>query len=130
MPFKLKSKGELFGYNEELSTYNNPVFEKNLEDGILAEANRDGTIFIDKSLKGKAKQEAVDHEKIHIDQMNQGRLGYDDNIVTWKKDTRSPSRVYIRDKGNLIAMDGKEKGPEGAEFEWEKEAWDSKNHKA
>ena len=130
MGFKLKTKGELLGINEELSTYNNPVFEKKLGDGIVAEANRDGTTFVDPSVSDEKKKEAVAHENVHHEQMQQGRLDYDDNIVTWKKDTRSPSRVYIRDKGNLIAMDGKEKGPEGAEFEWEKEAWDSKNHKA
>jgi len=130
MGFKLKTKGELLGINEELSTYNNPVFEKKLGDGIVAEANRDGTTFVDPNVSDEKKKEAVAHENVHHEQMQQGRLDYDDNIVTWKKDTRSPSRVYIRDKGNLIAMDGKEKGPEGAKFEWEKEAWDPKNHKA
>ena len=27
----------------------------------------------------------------------QGRLQYDDNTVTWKKDTKSPARVYKRE---------------------------------
>ena len=54
--------------------------------------------------------------------MLQNRLGYTDSVVTWKKDTKSPTRVYKRDKGILIAMDGSEKGQEGDDFEWEKEA--------
>ncbi len=123
MAFKLKSKGELFGYNEELSEFGTPVFEKDLGPNILAEANRDGTIFIDKNIPENKKQEAIDHEEKHKDQMQQNRLDYTDTTVTWKKDTKSPARVYKRDQGNLIAMDGSESGEEGGAFEWEKEAY-------
>ena len=97
MGFSLKRFTDLVGIDKETSTYNTPVFKKSLEGGILAEANNDGTIFIDKSLSGKKKQEAVEHEKVHMDQMAQGRLQYDDNTVTWKKDTKSPARVYKRE---------------------------------
>jgi|TARA_R110000803_G_scaffold209405_1_gene278958 hypothetical protein len=97
MGFSLKRFTDLVGIDKETSTYNTPVFKKSLEGGVLAEANNDGTIFIDKSLSGKEKQEAVEHEKVHMDQMAQGRLQYDDNTVTWKKDTKSPARVYKRE---------------------------------
>lgn len=123
MSFKLKSKGDLFGYNEELSEFGRPVFEKDLGPNVLAEANRDGTIFIDKNIPENKKQEAISHEGEHIKQMLQNRLDYNDTTVIWKKDTKSPARVYIRDKGNLIAMDGSESGQEGSAFEWEKEAY-------
>lgn len=122
MSFKLKSKGDLFGYNEELSTFGRPVFEKNLEDGIIAEANRDGTTFVNKNVSAAKKKAAISHEDKHHDQMLQNRLSYDDYTVMWKKDTKSPTRVYKRDQGMLIAMDGSEKGQEGDDFEWEKEA--------
>jgi len=113
MGFKLKEFSDIVGIDKETSTYNTPVFKKTLEGGILAEANNDGTIFIDKSLKGKAKQDAIAHEKVHLDQMAQGKLQYDNNTVTWKKDTKSPARVYRRDTMN-----------EGAqELPWEKEAY-------
>lgn len=123
MAFNLKSKGELFGINEELSTYNNPVFEKKLGEGIIAEANRDGTIFVDASVSNEKKKEAVEHEEQHQNQMDQGRLDYTDDIVTWKKDTKSPARVYKRDKGTLIAMDSGKADVEGGDFEWEREAY-------
>ena len=122
MAFKLKSKADLFGYNEELSKFGRPVFEKNLEDGIIAEANRDGTTFVNKNVSAAKKKAAISHEDKHHDQMLQNRLGYDDYTVMWKKDTKSPTRVYKRDQGMLIAMDGSEKGQEGDDFEWEKEA--------
>tara|TARA_B110000977_G_scaffold40504_1_gene54460 strand:+ start:3666 stop:4043 length:378 start_codon:yes stop_codon:yes gene_type:complete len=124
MAFKLKTKGDLFGYNEKLSEWGKPVFEKNLEDGVMAEANNDRTTFIDKSLTEKEQLDAVEHENKHHDQMQQNRLQYDDNTVTWKKDTRSPSRVYKRDKGALIAMDSGKSDHEGGDFEWEDEARD------
>ena len=113
MPFKLKDKSTLFGYDEQTSTFDAPVFEKDLGGQVMAEANRDGTIFINKGLSAKQKEEAIAHEKIHLDQMHQNRLDYTDDRVIWKKDTRSPARVYKRDDMQ-----------EGAkELEWETEAY-------
>ena len=123
MGFRLKDFSDLVGIDKETSTYNTPVFKKTLEGGILGEANNDGTIFIDKSLKGKKKQEAVNHEKVHLDQMAQGRLQYDNNTVTWKKDTKSPARVYKRINGQLIDEKTGKGAEEGGDFEWEREAY-------
>lgn len=113
MAFKLKDKSTLFGYDKQTSTHNNPVFEKDLGGKVMAEANRDGTIFIDKGLSPKQKQDAVAHEKVHLNQMQQNRLDYTDDTVTWKKDTRSPARVYRRED----MMEG------AHNLEWEKEAY-------
>ena len=123
MSFKLREFTDLVGIDKETSTYNTPVFKKDLEGDILGEANNDGTIFIDKSLKGEKKKEAVEHEKVHLDQMAQGRLHYDDNQVTWKKDTKSPARVYKRVGGQLIDEKTRESAQEGGDFEWEREAY-------
>lgn len=124
MAFKLKSKGEIFGINEELSTYDTPVFEKKLDKGILAEANRDGSTFVDKDASMQKKKEAIKHEDVHHDQMSQGRLDYTNEIVTWKKDTKSPSRVYKRMGGSLVNMKTGESDQEGGNFEWEAEAYE------
>ena len=125
MGLKLKEFTDLVGIDKETSTYNTPVFKKNLEGDILGEANNDGTIFIDKSLKGKAKQEAVDHEQVHLDQMAQGKLQYTDNEVIWKKDTKSPARVYARIGGRLIDKKTGKSDVEGGAFEWEKDAYEN-----
>ena len=63
-----------------------PILHKNLGKGILGEANRDGSIFLDKDIKNnpKLKEEAVAHEKVHLDQMKRGDLDYDDGNVYWK----------------------------------------------
>ena len=96
MAFKLKGKGELFGYNEELSTFDTPVFEKDLGKHVEAEANRDGTIFVSKNLSCTKKASAIEHERVHMEQMKQGKLSYDNDTVTWKPKTSSPAKVYSR----------------------------------
>ena len=47
-----------------------PVIKKELDDGVVAEANNDGTIFLDKDVKPDSPlgKEAVAHEKVHMDQ--------------------------------------------------------------
>jgi len=111
--FKLKDKSTLFGINKDTSEHGTPVFEKKLDKGIMAEANRDGTIFVQKGLSQDKVNKAVEHEKVHLDQMAQGKLNYTADTVTWKKDTRSPARVYTR-----------QTMPEGAHgLPWEAEAY-------
>ena len=126
MDFKLRDFSELVGIDKETSTYSTPVFKKDLDGTIMGEANNDGTIFIDKSLKGKDKLEAVEHEKVHLDQMAQGKLQYTNDTVTWKKDTKSPPRVYKREGGMLIDEKTGKSMAEGDAFEWEDEAYNKK----
>ncbi len=114
MAFKLKSNAEVFGIHERLSEFGKPVIIKDdLEKGVEAEANRDGTIFVGSDVPDKKLDEAVRHEKVHLDQMATGRLQYSDDSVTWKKDTKSPARKYSRASMN--------EGHPG--FEWEAEAY-------
>ena len=105
MSFKLKTKGEILGINEELSTYNHPVFEKDLGPNIIAEANRDGTIYVNENASPAQKKGAMGEEYNHLGQIGRGELQYTNDTVTWKKDTKSPSRVYERMNGHLRAMD-------------------------
>ena len=89
MAFSLKPHSEVFGIHEKTSQFGTPVILKDdLEEGVEAEANRDGTIFVNSKL-------------------------YSADSVTWKKDTRSPARVYDRATMNEGHPD----------FEWEDEAY-------
>ena len=126
MGFKLRDFSDLVGIDKDTSSYGTPVFKKDLDGDVMAEANNDGTIFVDKSLSKKQKEDAVAHEKVHLDQMAQGKLQYDNNTVTWKKDTRSPARVYKRVKGNIVDIKtGKAAGEGNKDFEWEEEAYEN-----
>lgn len=124
MAFNLKEFSDLIGIDKESSSYGTPVFKKNLKGTVVAEANNDGTIFVDHSAKGRSKEEAVAHEEIHLDQLTSGRLQYTDSTLTWKKDTKSPSRVYKRENGKLIDTKTGEVKEEGdPNLEWEQEAY-------
>jgi len=118
MGFQLpKNKSVLFGIDEEMSTHSRPVIYKELEGGIKAEANRDGTIFMDPSVPDKMKEEVIAHEDVHLDQMASGRLSYNKNEVTWKPTTRSHMKTFSRETMS-----------EGLEsLAWEKEAYDISN---
>ena len=118
MAFQLKTIGELFGINEELSQWGRPVFYKDLEGEIKAEANRDGTTFIDpENCSKKEMKEAVVHEDVHHDQMKSGRLDYDRNCVYWKPTTRSHIKTFSRE----TMEEGKK------DLAWEAEAYKESN---
>ncbi len=122
MALKLKTKGELFGFNDELSRFGRPVFEKDLDPGIIAEANRDGTTFVSKQATDKQKAESIPEEDNHHNQMMQGKLSYNHETVTWKQSTKAAPRVYKRLEGGILEAAGK-KAREGAHgFPWEAEA--------
>ena len=90
---------------------------KKLGKDINAEANMDGTIFIDSSIKKGTKKykEAVNHELKHLEQIDEGRAAYDDNWVMWE------GKLYIRQNGMIWGPNGKL--PEGhPDHPWEAEA--------
>ncbi len=91
-----------------------PVIRKDLDGDIIAEANNDGSIYVNKNVKpgSPLEKEAIAHEKVHIKQMDRGDLNYDDNNVYWK------GKVYPRSSMN-----------EGADnLPWEKEAYNKTKH--
>ena len=73
-----------------------PVIKKELDDGVVAEANNDGTIYLDKDVKDGSPlaKEAIAHEMVHMDQMARGDLNYNDDKVFWK------GKEYDRDDMN------------------------------
>ena len=64
MAFKLPkqnkvSSGKSFGSNEEAAP-GTPLIRKKLDEGVQAEANDDGTIFIDESIEpGSAEERQI-----------------------------------------------------------------------
>ena len=48
MGFKLKTKGELFGINEELSEFGRPVFEKDMGISKVIQSSKKLSIIVKK----------------------------------------------------------------------------------
>jgi len=63
---------------------NTPVYNVDMEDGVMGKANRNGSIIVSKDLNSNETKKVVDHEKIHLEQMERGDLDYDDKNVYWR----------------------------------------------
>ena len=104
----------------DASVSGNPVIRKKLDEGILGEANMDGSIFIsDKIQPGSSEEKQVlVHEMRHATDMKLGKLAYNDDSVyydgiTYPRETRNGK--------DMIKVDGKWKEA-GDDFPWEKTA--------
>jgi len=100
---------------------NTPIFRKKLKDGILGEANKDGSIFIDESVKPGSKLEktVIDHEGQHAEDMAANILDYGDDYV------RHNNNTYPRKDGK-IKYNGKWYEEGDKSLPWEKKAFKNK----
>jgi len=91
-----------------------PIFRKALGEGIQAEANDDGSIFMDISIVPGSEEERqiLIHEMVHITDMKTGKLSYTDDTITYRGDT------YPRADGKIY-YDGKWQDEGTATFPWE-----------
>ena len=105
---------------DDASVPGNIVVRKKLDEGILGEANMDGSIFIsDKIQPGSSEENQIlIHEMRHATDMKLGKLAYNDDSVyydgvTYPRETRGGK--------DMIKVDGKWKEA-GDDFPWEKTA--------
>jgi len=103
----IKSKLKFKTKNEVIP--GTPVFRKKLGDGILAEANMDGSIYVNKDIhpNDPMLHQAMRHEMQHITAMKLGTETYDDNNVYFKGET------WPRENGLIINPHTGEALPEG-----------------
>lgn len=96
---------------------NTPIIRKTLDQGVLGEANKDGSIFIDKSVpKGSAlERKVINHEMKHAEDMASGKLSYGDDYV------RHNGKTYPRKNGK-IKYNGKWHEEGSMAFPWEQAA--------
>ena len=88
-------------------TLNTPVYHRDIDGGALGMANNNGTIIVNPDIDPEQEEGVIEHEKVHLDQMERGDLKYDETSVTWK------GKKYLRktmDEGNKS-------------LPWEKEAY-------
>ena len=131
MGFKLGKKTEAIAHQgnikqklsfkaDDASIPGNPVVRKKLDEGILGEANMDGSIFISNKIQPGSEEEkqVLLHEMRHATDMKLGKLSYgDDHVyydgITYPRETRNGK--------DMIKVDGKWKEA-GGDFPWERTA--------
>ena len=105
-----------------------PVIRKPLEEGVLGEANMDGSIYIsDKIVPGSEEErEVINHEMRHSTDMKVGKLEYGDDYIKYNGDT------FIRETRNgkdMINIYGEWKEAGDTGFPWENDANNGINKK-
>ena len=98
-----------------------PVVRLPLEEGVMGEANMDGSIYINELIQPGSYEErqVISHEMRHATDMKIGKLEYGDDYIKWNGETFPRETINGID---MIKVDGewKEAGHEG--FPWENEA--------
>jgi len=98
-----------------------PVIRVPLENGILGEANMDGSIYISDKLEPGSEQDrqTIMHEMRHATDMKLGKLEYGDNHIQYNGEIFP--RETIKGKDMILIYDEwKEAGDTG--FPWEMDA--------
>ena len=98
-----------------------PVIRVPLEEGVMGEANMDGTIYVNnKIVPGSFEdRKVINHEMRHATDMKIGKLAYSDNDVTYN------GKVFPRMDVNgvdSIFVDGEWKEAGSHDFPWEEDA--------
>ena len=108
MSFKIKSP---------YSIDNTPIYFVEEEDGVLGRTNMNGSITINNKVKDQKQiNEIIKHEKVHVKQIKDGRLAYDNNNVYHRKSGEGKWSTIKRSKqadGSPVTW-------------WEKEAYNKK----
>ena len=98
-----------------------PVIRKPLDEGILGEANMDGSIYISDKIEPGSFEErqVINHEMRHATDMKIGKLAYGDDFVKWNGNTYPRKTINGKD---MIIVDGVAKEAGAHDFPWEQEA--------
>ena len=106
---------------EKGSVPGTPVIRVPLEEGVMGEANMDGTIYVNNNIMPGSEEDkqVINHEMRHATDMKLGKLAYDDNSVTYNGEGFLRETINGKD---MIKVDGvwKEAGDTG--FPWEDDA--------
>ena len=103
-----------FNKDTDASISGTPIYRKDLDKGIKAEANMDGSIYISNTVEpGSAEERQIlMHEMQHVVDMKVGKLAYTDDDITWMGEKYERKNGKIKYFGNWI--------PEGDKsFPWE-----------
>ena len=95
-----------FRRNQQATIPGTPIIPKPLEEGVMGEANMDGTIFISNKLDPNSAEyrQVVNHEMRHATDMKLGKLAYDDDHIMYNGERFERQDI---DGIDSILVDGK-----------------------
>ena len=98
-----------------------PVIRVPLEEGVMGEANMDGSIYVNEQIDPGSFQDrqTISHEMRHATDMKIGKLAYEDNHITYNGEDFP--RMDI-DGVDSILVDGEWKEAGDTGFPWENDA--------
>ena len=98
-----------------------PVIRVPLEEGIMGEANMDGSIYVNEQIEPGSFQDrqTISHEMRHATDMKIGKLAYEDDRIIYNGEEFP--RMDI-DGVDSILIDGKWKEAGDTGFPWENDA--------
>ena len=98
-----------------------PVFRKDLGEGIMGEANMDGSIYLSNNIEpgSKEEREVLIHEMRHVTDMRIGKLKYEDDYIEYNGEAYERKDINGED---MINYNGEWIQAGSTEFPWELEA--------
>ena len=107
--------------DRDVSVPGTPVIRKPLADGVLGEANMDGSIYINNEIIPGSEEErkVIKHEMKHATDIKLGKLYYDDDKIMYNGETFARKTINGKDMIN-VRGEWKEAGHTG--FPWEDDA--------
>ena len=108
-------------HGEEGSVPGTLVIKVPFEEGIMGEANMDGSIYINENLTPGSHDfnQTLNHEMRHATDMKLGKLAYDDDSITYNGEVFPRETINGKD---MIKVDGKWKEAGDTGFPWENDA--------
>ena len=110
------------GGDTDVSVPGTSVLRKNLEGGVMGEANNDGSIYLsNKVVPGSSEERQIlMHEMIHQKDMKIGKLEYSDDSIKWNGETFERKTKNGKD---MILYEGEWTEAGHDTFPWEDMPW-------
>jgi len=115
-----------FRRNQQATIPGTPIIPMPLEEGIMGEANMDGTIYVSDQLdpNGAEYRQTINHEMRHATDMKLGKLAYDDDHIMYNGERFERQDI---DGVDSILVDGEWKEAGDTGFPWENDANNGNN---
>ena len=98
-----------------------PIIPMPLEEGVMGEANMDGSIYVNELLDPNSPEyrQTINHEMRHATDMKIGKLAYDDDHIMYNGERFERTDINGVDS---ILVDGEWKEAGDTGFPWENDA--------